>query len=170
MVHAILEDVGVNPERFALDWASAAEAPRFVDLITAFTRKIEGLGPMGQVEGKEREELLVKLAAARQAAGIMKVRAGLGNLAKDFRKEGDYGLDVVKRKIDEKLGPMVKSEVGGQEILLRLERQGPLSTADLAGRVGWSPEEIGDYLAKLGKKGQVAERNGRWMLAQANKA
>jgi len=54
--------------------------------------------------------------------------------------------------------------------LLRLERQGPLSTADLAGRVGWSPEEIGDYLAKLGKKGQVAERNGRWMLAQANKA
>lgn len=165
MVHAILEDVGVNPDRFALDWASAAEAPRFVDLITAFTRKIEEMGPMGQVEGKDREELLLKLVAAKQAAGIMKVRAGLGNLAKDFRKEGDYGLDVVKEKMDEKLGSMVKSEVGGQEILLRLERQGPLSTSDLADRVGWSPEEISDYLSKLGKKGQVSEKDGRWTLA-----
>ena len=165
MVHAIFEDVGVNPDRFALDWASAAEAPRFVELITVFTRKIEEMGPLGQVEGKDREELLLKLAAAKQAAGIMKVRAGLGNLAKDFRKEGDYGLGVVKRKIDEKLGPMVKSEVGGQEILLRLERQGPLSTGDLSGRVGWTPDEISDYLNKLVKKGQVSERDGRWTLA-----
>ncbi len=165
MVHAILEDLGVNPKRFALDWVSSAEAPRFVNLITAFTRRIEGLGPMGQVEGKEQEELLVKLAAARQAVGGMKLRTGLGNLTKDFRKEGDYGFDAVKRKIDEKLGSMVKSEVGGQEILLRLKRQGPLSTGDLAGRVGWSPEEISDYLGKLGKKGQVSEKDGRWILA-----
>lgn len=134
-------------------------------LITGFTRKIEEMGPMGRVEGKDREEILLKLAAAKQAAGSMKVRAGLGNLAKDFRKEGDYGLDVVKEKIDEKLGSMVKSEVGGQEILLRLERQGPLSTSDLAGRVGWSSDEISDYLNKLVKKGQVSERDGRWALA-----
>ncbi len=164
-MHAILESVGVNPERFTLDWASAAEAPRYVELISSFTRKIEDLGPVGKAEGKDRDDLLVKLSAAKSAIELMKLRAGLGNLAKDFRKEGDYGLEVVRQKVKEKLGATVRSEVGGQEILLRLERQGPLSADDLAGRVGWSSDETAGYLAKLGKKGQVAERNGRWMLA-----
>lgn len=160
-----MEDAGVNPERFTIDWASAAEAPRFVDLITSFTRKIEQLGPMGQAENKDRKDLMIKLSAAKSATLVMKLRAGLGNLAKDFRKEGDYNLDVVKQKVREKLGSTIRSELGSQEIMLRLEQQGPLTIVDIAGRVGWPEENVADYLGKLGKKGQVAERDGYWMPA-----
>jgi coenzyme F420-reducing hydrogenase delta subunit len=32
-----LQDVGISEERDSLPWASAAEAPRFVRLITKFT-------------------------------------------------------------------------------------------------------------------------------------
>lgn len=160
-----MEDAGVKPERFTIDWASAAEAPRFVDLITSFTRKIEQLGPMGQAEKKDRKDLMIKLSAAKSATLLMKLRAGLGNLAKDFRKEGDYNLDVVKQKVREKLGSTIKSELGSQEIMLRLERQGPLTMADLAGKMGWPEGDIAGYLGKLAKKKQIAEKDGYWMAA-----
>jgi F420-non-reducing hydrogenase iron-sulfur subunit len=41
----VLEDAGVNPERFAIEWVSSAEAPRFAEVVTRFTEKIRALGP-----------------------------------------------------------------------------------------------------------------------------
>jgi len=40
--------VGVNPERLQLEWVSASEAPRFVEVTKAFTQKIRQLGPLSQ--------------------------------------------------------------------------------------------------------------------------
>jgi hypothetical protein len=164
LVRGILKGSGINPERFTLQWASAAEAPRFMDLITTFTKKIQEMGPLGQAEGIDKEELLLKLHAVRSATEAKKLRTGLGKVAKDFREKGDYSLDVIKKKLEEKLASTVRSEVGGHEIILRLERQGPLSVNDLAGKVGLANEEIAAFLNKLGKKGQVSESDGRWML------
>lgn len=164
LVREVLKEVGVNPERFTIKWASAAEGTRYVELVTTFTRKIEEMGPLGQAEGRDKDDLLLKLQAARSATETMKLRTGLGKVAKDFREEGDYGLDVIKKKVEEKLGPTMRSEVSGQEILLRLNRQGPLSISDLTEKVGLSAKQIADFLTKLGKKGQVSESDGRWML------
>ena len=41
----MLEDLGIDPERVALEWVSGAEAPRFVEKVTRFTDKIKALGP-----------------------------------------------------------------------------------------------------------------------------
>ncbi len=41
----MLEDLGIDPERFRIDWVSSAEAPRFAKLVTEFTEKIRSLGP-----------------------------------------------------------------------------------------------------------------------------
>jgi F420-non-reducing hydrogenase iron-sulfur subunit len=41
----VLEDSGIDPARFALEWVSSAEAPRFAELVTQFTEKIRALGP-----------------------------------------------------------------------------------------------------------------------------
>jgi F420-non-reducing hydrogenase iron-sulfur subunit len=40
-----MEDLGIDPERFALEWCSSAEAPRFAEVVTEFVEKIKGLGP-----------------------------------------------------------------------------------------------------------------------------
>jgi F420-non-reducing hydrogenase iron-sulfur subunit len=40
-----LQDIGVDPERFAIEWVSSAEAPRFAEVVTQFTEKIRALGP-----------------------------------------------------------------------------------------------------------------------------
>jgi F420-non-reducing hydrogenase iron-sulfur subunit len=42
---AVLEVQGIDPERFALEWVSSAEAPRFAELVTRFVNKIREMGP-----------------------------------------------------------------------------------------------------------------------------
>ncbi len=41
----VLEDSGIDPGRFAVEWVSSAEAPRFAEKVSAFTEKIKALGP-----------------------------------------------------------------------------------------------------------------------------
>ena len=35
----------MDPERFAIEWVSSAEAPRFAEVVTKFTEKIKTIGP-----------------------------------------------------------------------------------------------------------------------------
>lgn len=41
----LLEFSGIDPERLALKWVSAAEGPRFANVVTEFVEKIRTLGP-----------------------------------------------------------------------------------------------------------------------------
>ncbi len=41
----VLEVQGIDPERFALEWVSSAEAPRFAKLVNQFINRIRELGP-----------------------------------------------------------------------------------------------------------------------------
>jgi F420-non-reducing hydrogenase iron-sulfur subunit len=48
----ILEDIAIDPRRFAIEWVSSAEAPRFAEVVTRFTETIRGLGPnpLGEIK------------------------------------------------------------------------------------------------------------------------
>lgn len=41
----MLEDLGVEPERFKLEWVSASEGQRFAQIIEDFINEITELGP-----------------------------------------------------------------------------------------------------------------------------
>ena len=41
-----MQDSAIDPERFAIEWVSSAEAPRFAAVVTQFTQKIKALGPI----------------------------------------------------------------------------------------------------------------------------
>jgi F420-non-reducing hydrogenase iron-sulfur subunit len=41
----VLEDFGIDPQRFAIEWVSSAEAPRFAKVVTHFTETVRRLGP-----------------------------------------------------------------------------------------------------------------------------
>jgi F420-non-reducing hydrogenase iron-sulfur subunit len=44
-VRIVLQDLDIDPDRFAIEWVSSAEAPRFAEVVTRFTDKIRILGP-----------------------------------------------------------------------------------------------------------------------------
>ena len=160
-VRKILVKVGINSDRFALEWASAAEGPRFVKLITDFTTKIKSLGPLGEPEGVSKDELLIKLFAARNALEKAKLRTGFGKLTKEFRKEGDYSDQIIKDKVNEKLTKSISAEIARNETLLRIQKQGPIAFDELAKKIGVSGTDIEKYVAAFRKKGLVAEADGQ---------
>ncbi len=46
MLHAVLEQIGIEPERFRLEWISAAEGDRVRAVVDDMVEKIRALGPL----------------------------------------------------------------------------------------------------------------------------
>ena len=44
-IELMLEDFGLEPERFRLEWVSASEGPRFAEVIREMTEAVRALGP-----------------------------------------------------------------------------------------------------------------------------
>lgn len=45
VVKVVLENLGIDPERFRTAWVSSAEAPKFAEVVTSFSEHIKKLGP-----------------------------------------------------------------------------------------------------------------------------
>lgn len=52
----LLELSGIEPERLLLKWVSAAEGPRFAQVVTDFVEQIRGMGPSPLGKPKELKE------------------------------------------------------------------------------------------------------------------
>ena len=107
----LLTEAGVHPERFALDWASAAEAPLYVELITKFTGRVKELGPLGSSDGKPLEEIRRKLLAAKSAASNVKLRTQFAKLTQELRQENDYSSQRIETRMSEKLNDAILREM-----------------------------------------------------------
>ena len=103
LVRKVLVQIGIKPERFSLQWASAAEAPRFVRLITDFTQQIKELGPLGEAEGIGPDELKQRLAQGLAAVSNRKLRMSFGTATKSIRKEANFTQNFIDSVIDDKL-------------------------------------------------------------------
>jgi hypothetical protein len=95
----------------ALDWASAAEAPLYVQLITAFTARIKEMGPLGASEGIPPDKLRLRLSLVKSAAASMKLRTRFSRLTQDLRKENDYSPEFVESRVTEKLDEAISREM-----------------------------------------------------------
>jgi hypothetical protein len=108
LIRKVLEEVGIRKERYDLQWASAAEAPLFVKLITDFTKRMQDLGPIGEAEGLSREEVKERLEKAFDFVSNQKTRISLGNASKVVRKDAvwtiDHIDDVIYTKMNKTIG------------------------------------------------------------------
>jgi len=44
-INMMLQDFGIEEERFKIEWVSASEGPRFANVMQEFTEEIKSLGP-----------------------------------------------------------------------------------------------------------------------------
>jgi len=163
LIFNVLKEIGINPARFSLQWASAAEAPRFVKLITEFTGKVRELGPLGESEGIAPEELKEKLAKGLAAVSSRKLRMVYGNTAKSIRKEGIFTQEYINAVIGEKLGksivgalsaePEVEEEKGAPAVKSAKEKPAPAPT----GAPGKTAATSGGIPAQKAAKKQAAK-------------
>ena len=105
----------MKPERLGLEWASAAEASLYVELITKFTNQIKELGPLGETEGVSLEALRWKLLAGRSAVQSVKLRTRFAKLGLELRDEGEHIPELIAEKMAEKINEAIIGETGRQE-------------------------------------------------------
>lgn len=171
----IFKEIGLNSNRMALDWASAAEGPRFVELITKYVGRIRGLGPLGTFEGEAPKDVLERrLEAALKAAETPKVRTAYGNVAKKLHEVGDYAVYTAERitqDIMDKVMPVFRQEFLSNDLLLCLsdvQKKGekPLSSETLMSLIPASSEELNNILASLVKKGVIEGDAAGWSIKE----
>ncbi|MDP3878899.1 MAG: hydrogenase iron-sulfur subunit [Dehalococcoidales bacterium] len=148
----LLNYIGLDPGRLALDWASAAEGGRFAEMVNSFTEQVRKLGPLGSAEEMSAEELEFELKAAKLAAESRRLR-GVSGKQTEFTTEGNkYGEVFTRHEMDRVLEGVIADEIPISKILL-LTQEEPLSVKEIAGRIGVSSPRVLKYVVALRRKG-----------------
>jgi coenzyme F420-reducing hydrogenase delta subunit/Fe-S-cluster-containing hydrogenase component 2 len=95
----IMEHIGLNPERLQIEFMSAGEGILFADVMNAFSRKIKQLGPLGEGEGRNKDELASKLHDVSKLVPYIKL-AKREKLASHLNKEEEYSALFTRAEID----------------------------------------------------------------------
>jgi DNA-binding transcriptional ArsR family regulator len=147
----LIGHVGINPQRLALKWVSAAEAPRYVEIVTGFTETIRSLGPLGTNEGSDREEIAFKLQAVKNLSQQEKFRWILGKRT-EFAQDGNaYGEVFTQHELTRLLEGFISEDLQVHTILLLLAKE-PLSVKEVAQRLQLEPALVLKHIAALRRR------------------
>ena len=154
LIRMILGHLGINPERFAVQWVSAAEGIRFVQVISQFTGTIRNLGPLGQKEGIDLNELRYRIKASLRAVNERTLRMVFAKQAKQIKDDNTYG-EFPSR---EKLEATFVREKTLYETFFYLEEKNR-TASELAGLLKIPEDEVLSYVDMLKKKGMALDLN-----------
>ncbi len=95
----LIEHIGLNPERLSVEFMSAGEGIRFAEVTNEFVRKVKELGPLGDGEGIDKEELKSNLANLRRLVPYIK-QVKHEKLGKPLRNPDEYETYFTSEEID----------------------------------------------------------------------
>lgn len=151
----LLVKAGIHHDRLRLDWVSAAEGERFANIVTDFTQRVQSLGPIGEAEKVDKEELNDRLSAVQGALSGEKLRWLVGNELKLVHQGNVYGERVEEHEVLSVLEKNMDEEYTRNRILLML-RKSPLSVRDVASKLQICPADILGHVVALEQAGMVS--------------
>ncbi|MDI6704390.1 MAG: hydrogenase iron-sulfur subunit [bacterium] len=169
LTHKLLKQAGIHQDRLYLDWVSAAEGERYAKMIAWFIDEVRKLGPFGEVEGIDAEELKERAKVAQGAARSDKLRwlAGkeidlCGEERIGIQGKNVYGEQVSKEDYDILMNENVLNEYTRSGII-SLIRENPLSIKEIASKLKMCPAEVLQHISILEHAGVVflTEEEGR---------
>ncbi len=144
----ILGYLGIDAERFHVQWISAAESILFVKAITAFDNHICNLGLIGKRENLNQQALQHKLRAAQMAVESRMLRMIFAKQAKQMKENGTYGEFPSKDKLMETF----INEMALNETLLFLEEREQRSASEISDLLKVPIEKVMLYIEILQKR------------------
>jgi hypothetical protein len=147
LIRLILDDLGIDPARFSVEWISAAEGIRFVQVITEFDSRIRDLGSLGAREGIDMRSIRYKLQAALRALNGRSLRMSFAKQSKQIKEENTFGKFPAREKLMEIYG----KEKTLHETLLYLQEK-ERSASELSGLLEIPEEEVMSVVETLRKK------------------
>jgi hypothetical protein len=151
LVKEILERLHIHSERLSLQWASAAEASRFVNLIGGFSESIKKIGLLGRYEGLSDDLLQLRLKAAKSAMEQNKLRLIFAKEAESMKDGDGSKAQLEDHKLSARLQSALTDEIAKQSVLLSLEKA-PRSVKELSDILDLPCDRVETYIGELEKK------------------
>jgi F420-non-reducing hydrogenase iron-sulfur subunit len=85
----ILEHIGLNPERLKIQFMSGAEANLFVETVNGFVKQVKELGPLGETEGLDQNEVKSRIAEISKLIPYIKL-VNQTKLASRLQSQEEY--------------------------------------------------------------------------------
>ena len=161
----IMEHIGLNPERLRIEFMSSGDGMILVEVINAFCKKVEEIGPLGKSEGIDEKVLKLNLEAVTKLIPYLKL-VERERLRVPIKSEETYNnffaSDEVNRLIDE----LIIDKLALSQIMLLL-REKPLSTGEMSEILGLNPSEVSRHMSSSSRHGLVRydENRKRYALA-----
>jgi F420-non-reducing hydrogenase iron-sulfur subunit len=100
----IMEHIGLNPGRLRIEFMSSGEGILFTEVVDNFCRNVKELGPLGEVEKIDRDQLKSKLEEVRKLIPYIKIvkREKLeARLKNEEEYDGFFTRDEIDRLFNE---------------------------------------------------------------------
>lgn len=149
----IMAHIGLNPERLRIQFLSSGEGLLLTEVINDFCRRIREIGPLGRSEGLAPEGLSLKLAALTRMVPYLKL-VERERLRLPLLSEEEYRRFFDSPEMARLFAELVADRLAVSEILLLLQ-QSPLTTAEIAQKLGLNPSEVSRHLNSSSRHGLV---------------
>ncbi len=163
----LLARVGIKTERLRLEWVAASEGARFAELMTAFSKEVTALGPLGRIEGLGDDALKLRLAAVNRLIPYLKL-VERERLRPPIRSEEGINTFYQGEEANRLFEELIGDELVFSQILLLLQ-DGPHSTGQISEKLGLSSSAVAKQMKSSSSRGLVRydQERGTYALASA---
>jgi F420-non-reducing hydrogenase iron-sulfur subunit len=168
MVHLakkLLEHIGVNPGRLRVEWVSAGEGIRFVDVVNRFSQEVREIGPLGTGDGLNAETLRLRLEALNGLLPWIRL-VERERLRVRFPTEEEYEAYFQSADVDTLIRELIEDKLTISQIMSLL-RDRPRTLGEISDVLHLTPSEASRHLGTSAKHGLIRYHNAddRFALA-----
>jgi NADH-quinone oxidoreductase subunit E len=140
----LMQHIGMNPERLRLEWVSAGEGIRFANIMNEFVPGIKKLGPLGESEDLDEQELKFKLEAITKLIPYIKLVQS-ERLRVSERTEEAYNTFFTGEEFNRLFDELIGDKLAEAQMTMLL-REKPHSTEEMSTILGLSQSEVARHL------------------------
>ncbi len=149
----IMEHIGLNPERLRIEFMSGADGNLLAEVTNNFIDKMKELGPLGEGEGIDANELKLKLEAVSKLVPYIKL-VERERLRVPVKSEEEYNKFFTSDEANRLFNELIGDKLSISQIMLHL-REKPLSTGELSEILGLNPSEVSRHMKSSSRHGLV---------------
>jgi F420-non-reducing hydrogenase iron-sulfur subunit len=161
----IMKHIGLNPERLNIEFMSSGEGMLLAEVINAFCKKVEEIGPLGKSEGIDPKGLKFKLEAATQLIPYVKL-VERERLRVPVKSEEAYTEFFASDEVNRLINELILDKLAISQIMLLL-REKPLSTGEMSEILGLNPSEVSRHMNSSSRYGLIRYDESRKCFALA---
>jgi coenzyme F420-reducing hydrogenase delta subunit len=149
----IMKHIGLNPERLKIKFMSGADGQLLAEETDIFNKKIKELGPLGQSEGMDAEQVKFKLQAARNLVPYMRL-VERERLRVPLKSEKTYTEFFESDEVNTLFDKVFGDKLAISQIMLLLKTN-PLSTQIISEKLGLKPSDVSRHMNTSSRQGLV---------------